>query len=136
MEHGDFERESYQSRYMNRRFKQYDSFSKVIPTYHHSPESSYCNNQSQSHRAHREFMKDDVGRNIADIDLSNFKKVDFLQSYAHMINTMPDLAPKPRKQILNSSGHAWKINVMHSMWPVNSIYGGKYQSGDGTGNQL
>ena len=39
-----------------------------------------------------------------------------------MINTMPELAPKPKKKVINSSGQEWKINVMHSMWPVNLKY--------------
>lgn len=43
MQHGDYDVNRYQSRYMNRRFKQMDSFTKVIPTYHHHRESSYCN---------------------------------------------------------------------------------------------
>jgi len=47
---------------------------------------------------------------------------------------MPEIAPKPRKKILNKEGEAWKINVMHSMWPINSIYHGKYQSGLGSGD--
>lgn len=44
--HGDFDNRRYQSRFMNRRYKQQDSFTKVIPTYHHMRESSYNNNQS------------------------------------------------------------------------------------------
>ena len=41
-----------------------------------------------------------------------------------------DFAPLPRKNIKNSTGEEWKINVMHSMWPINSIYQGRYQSGE------
>ena len=102
--------------------------------YHHQKESSYNNNQSQSHRTHTEIKHDDLGRDIANIDLRNFKRTDFLQGYQDMIYCMPELAPKPRKEVINQKGDKWKLNVMHSMWPINSIYHGKYQSGSGSGN--
>lgn len=73
---------------------------------------------------------------MANLDLRHFKRTDFLQGYADMIWCMPELAPKPKKKILNSAGEEWKMNVMHSMWPINSIYNGKYQSGTGGGNKL
>ena len=41
-----------------------------------------------------------MGRDIADIDQKYNKKIDILQKYAHMINTMPELAPKPKKKVI------------------------------------
>jgi hypothetical protein len=108
VEHGDYDTKRYQSRYMNRRFKQYDSFSKVFPTFHHQKESSYNNNQCQSHRVHQPMLHDDLGRDLENVDLKYFKRTDFLQGYADMIWCMPELAPRPRQNIKNSAGEPWR----------------------------
>ena len=78
MNNGDYDHRGVQNRVMYRRFKQQDSFTKVLPTYHHHSESTYANNQSQTHRTHSEIKKDDLGQDLANIDLRNFKRTDFL----------------------------------------------------------
>lgn len=40
-----------------------------------------------------EFKTDDLGQDLSNMDLRNFKKTDFLQKYADMIWCMPELAP-------------------------------------------
>ena len=122
---------------MNRRFRQGDTFSKVMPTYHHHKESTYINNQSQTHRTYSEHKTDDLGDDLGNMDLRYFKKKDYMCHYHDLIIGLgPELAPKPRGLLLNKEGQPWRQNLMHSMWPINSIYAGKYQSGAGTGMKI
>ena len=91
---GDFRDDRYQARWMNRRFKQGDTFCKVMPTYHHTRDSSYNNNLSQTHRTYSEHKTDDIGNDLGNLDLQYHKKKDYMQHYHDLIMGLgPELAP-------------------------------------------
>lgn len=79
---------------------------------------------------HREITKYIDGKELADKNLNYHHKKDKMKNYSEMIYVLgKDFAPEARKNIKNGVGDEWKINVMHSLWPINSIYHGRYQSG-------
>lgn len=93
---GDYNVNLYQSRTMNRRMNMRDSFTKVLPTYHHTPNSGY--QQSYSHRAHREIKKYVEGNQLADKNLDHHHKKDFIKTYSESMWVLgKDFAPETRK---------------------------------------
>ena len=106
-----------------------DSFTKIVPTYHHAATSGY--QASHSHRSHAQINNYIEGNCIRNKNLQNHHKKDFIKNYSESMWVLgKDFAPEPRKQLKNGAGDDWKINVMHSLWPINSIYHGRYQSGE------
>jgi hypothetical protein len=104
-----------------------DSFTKVIPTYHHTDNSNY--HPSQTHSTHREINQYIEGNSLADKSLKYHHKKDKMKNYSEMVYVLgKDFAPQPRRPVKNSSGEHWKMNVMHSMWPISTIYHGAYAS--------
>ena len=59
---GDFDQSRYMSRTFNRRLRMGDTFTKVLPSYNHTPNSTYI--PSYTHLQHQEITHDILGKSI------------------------------------------------------------------------
>lgn len=83
-----------------------DTFTKVIPLYNHYKTS--CHIPSQTHKVHKEFAHDILGKHIAQKDLGLHHKMDVMKTYNEEMLKLPNFAPLPRTNPVRD-GNTWHI---------------------------
>lgn len=79
-----------------------DSFTRVLPGYHHVPSSCYTN--AASHVLHPQYMKSIEDMPITEIDRKHTHKVDTIKDYCESMYKLGLFAPQPRKAALVGPG--------------------------------